>query len=404
MFVRDRTLETYLFFTISIGCREEVYHTILPSEPLSLLALIFAYDAITGEREHGTLHLVLTHSVGRGYILFAKYFSAMLCLLVPLLISMLLAVILLTTSPSISLNINDFFRIGGIVIASIAYLSVFYLIGLLISVMTRRTSTALMLSMFIWGFLVLVYPNIILTPINPLESSHARTSSAYNQIKQIWEEFDRERKHFLTTDAVLGEDATFNLDGPRGGTSGDGFSKNQLTLTYYYWSVMSFKEFCENHLPQVTHAQNYYRFLVPKVISAADRTWLIRKQALEDIFVKPALVDRVLLKLSPVGLYDAATQATAGTEFLGIRDFFEAARQYRQTLISYLYDRNAFGSQLWIAADQGQVDWNTMPQFSFKRNDVKVNAKRAFPDICLLLIISIVLFIVIFLIFIKSEI
>ena len=167
---------------------------------------------------------------------------------------------------------------------------------------------------------------------------------------------------------------------------------------------MSFKEFYENHLPQVTHAQNYYRFLVPKVISAADRTWLIRKQALEDIFVKPALVDRVLLKLSPVGLYDAATQATAGTEFLGIRDFFEAARQYRQTLISYLYDRNAFGSQLWIAADQGQVDWNTMPQFSFKRNDVKVNAKRAFPDICLLLIISIVLFIVIFLIFIKSEI
>ena len=35
MFVRDRTLETYLFFTISIGCREEVYHTILPSEPVS---------------------------------------------------------------------------------------------------------------------------------------------------------------------------------------------------------------------------------------------------------------------------------------------------------------------------------------------------------------------------------
>ena len=35
MFVRDRTLETYLFFTISIGCREEVYHTILPSEPFS---------------------------------------------------------------------------------------------------------------------------------------------------------------------------------------------------------------------------------------------------------------------------------------------------------------------------------------------------------------------------------
>ena len=47
---------------------------------LSLLALIFAYDALAGERERGTLRLVLTHPIQRGYILFAKYISAMLCL------------------------------------------------------------------------------------------------------------------------------------------------------------------------------------------------------------------------------------------------------------------------------------------------------------------------------------
>ena len=65
---------------------------------LSLLALVFAYDALAGERERGTLRLVLTHPIRRGYILFAKYISAMLCLLVPLLISLLLSIILLTTS------------------------------------------------------------------------------------------------------------------------------------------------------------------------------------------------------------------------------------------------------------------------------------------------------------------
>ena len=119
---------------------------------LSLLALIFAYDALAGEYEHGTLRLVLTHSVRRGYILLAKYISAMVCLLVPLLMSLLLAVILLTTSTSISLSTDDFLRIGGIIFTSIVYLSVFYLIGMLISVATRRTSTALMLSMFAWGF------------------------------------------------------------------------------------------------------------------------------------------------------------------------------------------------------------------------------------------------------------
>ena len=75
---------------------------------LSLLALIFAYDAIAGEYEHGTLRLVLSHPVGRGSILFAKYIGAMLCLLVPLLMSLLLMLILLTTSTMISLNTDDF--------------------------------------------------------------------------------------------------------------------------------------------------------------------------------------------------------------------------------------------------------------------------------------------------------
>ena len=196
---------------------------------ISLLALIFAYDALAGERERGTLRLVLTSHVRRGHILFAKYISAMLCLLVPLLMSLLFAVILLTTSISISLSTDEFLCIGGIVLSSLVYLSVFYLIGLLISAVTRRTSTALMLSMFVWGFLVLVYPNMILATNVPEDTSGARTASALNQIKQIYEEFDRERKNFLANDPIPGDDPMFGMEGPSGWTSGNGFIENQLT-------------------------------------------------------------------------------------------------------------------------------------------------------------------------------
>ena len=150
---------------------------------------IFAYDALAGEYENGTLRLVLTHPVRRGKILVAKYVSAMLCLIVPLLISLLLSLILLTTSTSIALNTDDFLRIGGIILTSIVYLSVFYLMGLLISAVTRRTSTALMLSMFVWGFLVLVYPNMILAVIPQHEAPQERKTSAYSKIEQMWKEF-----------------------------------------------------------------------------------------------------------------------------------------------------------------------------------------------------------------------
>ena len=50
---------------------------------LSLLSLLFAYDAIAGDWETGTLRLVLSHPIGRGKVLLAKYIAAMGLLAAP---------------------------------------------------------------------------------------------------------------------------------------------------------------------------------------------------------------------------------------------------------------------------------------------------------------------------------
>ena len=369
---------------------------------LSLIALTFAYDSLAGERERGTLRLVLTHPVSRGQILLAKYISAMTCLLVPLLMSLLLAVILLTTSTAISLNIGDLLRIGGIVFSSTTYLSVFYLIGMLISATTRRTGTALMLSMFVWGFWVLVYPNVVLAAIAPPQTSQARVVSAFDQIKQIWGEFDRERKHFLANDSVPGENPNFGMKWSSG-FDYEYWYEDSSVLYYHYGAGAHIEDLNEESEPKVPYVQNYYRFLVPQAIDTAERAWLVRKSALETVFVQPAIVDRILLRFSPVGMYDAATQAWAGTDLRGLRDFFEVARKYRRTLIDYYYDQNAFASRQWFSADKDTVNWDSLPQFSFQRSDVRINAERALPDLLLLLIMNLLIFMVILLVFIKSE-
>ena len=368
---------------------------------LSLIALLFAYDALAGERERGTLRLVLAQQVRRGHILLAKYISAMLCLIVPLLMSLLLAMILLTTSSTISLSIDDFLRIGGILLASLAYLSVFYLIGMLISAVSRRTSTALMFSIFIWGFLVLVYPNMILAVMSPSNVPRAQVDSTMNQMEQIWEEFDRERKDFLINDPVPGESIWFKI-GAIGG-SHEHLVKRATTLDVHFRTGLNLEDINKRSEPQVPHAQSYFRFLEPRVINTAEKTWLVRERGLENIFIHPASIDRILLKFSPVGIYDSATQAWAGTDLYGIRDFFRAARQYRQTVIDYFYDTKVFGTRQWFAGDKRAVDWNALPQFSFKRSDIGIHTKRALPDVCLLLIINVTLFMAIFFIFIKSE-
>ena len=363
---------------------------------LSLLALTFAYDAIAGEYEHGTLRLVLSYSIGRGYVLVAKYIGAMVCLLVPLLMSLLLMLILLTTSAMISLNTDDFLRIGGIVLTSIVYLSLFYLIGMLISAITRRTSTALILSLFVWAFLVLVYPNMILTAVDTAPQRDTETD-AYNQVKQVWEELERKREQFLRNDPIPGESWSLGL-----GFSLS-FDDNPSRLVYHTDIGGDLDTVDEKSEPLVPHAQNLFRFLGPLTVSAAERAWLIRKPAFEKIYIQPANTGRMLLKFSPAGLYDAATEAWAGTDFNGARDFFIAAQRHRQAVVNYFHDEKIFASRQWFSADQGAVDWDTLPQFSFQRSDIGINAKRALPDLFLLLTMNVLLFIAIFLVFIKSE-
>ncbi len=363
---------------------------------LSLLALIFAYDAIAGEYEHGTLRLVLSHPVGRGSILFAKYIGAMVCLLVPLLISLLLMLILLTTSAMISLNTDDFLRIGGIVLTSVVYLSLFYLTGMLISAITRRTSTALILSMFVWGFLVLVYPNMILTAVDTAPQTDTE-AAAYHQVKQMWEELERKRKQFLLNDALPGEDLGFDFYG---------IIRDQPSRLLYYYihhAAGDLETIDEKSEPYVPHAQNYHHYLGMLTVNTAERTSFIRKPAFEKIYVQPANRGRMLLKFSPAGLYDAATEAWAGTDLNGTQDFFTAAQRYRQAIVNYFYDEKIFASRQWFSSDQGAVDWDTLPQFSFQRSDISINAKRTVPDLFLLLMMNVLLFIVIFLVFIKSE-
>ena len=364
---------------------------------LSLMGLIFAYDAIAGERERGTLRLVLAQPIGRGQILLAKYVSAMACLLVPLILSLLFVLLLLTRS--IPLSTADFFRIAGIVLTSFAYLSLFYLIGLLISAATRRTGTALMLAMFVWGFLILVYPNLIRATVNPGGDIQARMKTAQNQIQQILDGYERERQKFLENEGVAGKTSEFSK---ALGLYTDAHVDPTTLMSYVeHMSLISkiHPEF-EKYVPL---AKRYYDFVEPLTIRTTEKAWRIRKQALEDIFVRQATIDRILLKLSPVGIYDAATQAWAGTDVLGLRDFFQAARYYRKAVIDYLYAKNAFRSREWFVADKNAVDWSTLPQFTFERSDVRTNAKRALPDMFLLLMCNLVLFMGIVLIFIKSE-
>ena len=370
---------------------------------LSLLALLFAYDAVSGEHEKGTLRLIMTTSASRGKILLAKYIGAMATLVVPLTISLILTQILISGSGSIVLSGDDWIRIGGFYLTSILYLSVFYLIGLLISATTRRTATALMSCMFAWVFLVLIYPNLVLFAVNPKINPEEKGRSVFQELAQIWEQFDKERLHFLKNDSLEGEDPNLNVVGRGGYWSSPSFRSNPMTLEYFQEQYMSINELSEESEAAVPNAKAFFQHIEPLRIKAAERTWIVRQQALSRIFMRPVQRDRLLIRVSPASAYDLATEAWLGANLYGLEHFFAAARQYRQTLIQYFYDKNAFGSRHWFASDEAAVDWSDLPRFSYQRPNAWVAARQALLDL-LLLLINAILFMGSYLIFVKQEI
>ena len=247
--------------------------------------------------------------------------------------------------------------------------------------------------------LVLVYPNMILIAVDTSPQVELE-DAAYDQIKQMWKEFEKKRTQFLLNDPVPGKkDYRKGLDLKLFIT----FIYDSSRLLYYTDMGGDNTTINEDEEFYVPHAQNFFNFLGPLSVRAAERSWLIRKPAFERIYVRPANRKRMLLKFSPVGLYDTATESWAGTDLYGIQDFFTAARRYRQVIVNFLLDEKIFGSRQWFSADQSAVDWSTLPQFSYQRSDIGINATRALLDLFLLLLMNVLFFIVVFLVFIKIE-
>lgn len=127
---------------------------------LSAFATFLSFGTICGEKQTRTLSLMMSYSVRRPTLLFAKWLGGYMSLLICLFPAMLLMLIFLSLSPVVSLQTEDWIRLAGIVGLSLIYLLVFFTLGLLTSTLTHQPSTALILVLSIWAMWVLGVPRI----------------------------------------------------------------------------------------------------------------------------------------------------------------------------------------------------------------------------------------------------
>lgn len=124
---------------------------------LSLFAIVFTYDAINGERESGTLKLVLSNAVPRVQYLLAKMVGAWLGLTIPLLIPILIGLLLLLLY-RVPMTGSDWLKLSALLGVSILYFTFFIALGLLVSSLTRASSVSFLILLVVWITLVLIVP------------------------------------------------------------------------------------------------------------------------------------------------------------------------------------------------------------------------------------------------------
>jgi ABC-type transport system involved in multi-copper enzyme maturation permease subunit len=291
---------------------------------MSLLALIFTYDACTKEKEDGTLKLLLSNSLSRHGILLGKVLGVCLTLLPIILFCYILGTILILRSSNVSFSAGDWGRIGLLFFTSLLYFMVFIFIGLLISTRLKSSITSSIVCLFFWVFFVFIVPNLAVYLAQSL-----RTTQSYDNLQYVLQDLDKECQH--KCDEYLGTleppDWYMNWNMNR---SSDGM----LIIT-------------GNTKSSMERYRKLHEFTEPLRIEYADKKWLLQKAYLEDLDGQRGLAERISL-VSPSEVFRLVCASLCRTDVTSHYRFMDRVRRYREQFIDFYKDRRIFSSFMYF--------------------------------------------------------
>ena len=160
---------------------------------LSLIALLFTFDSISGEREHGTLRLMLSNSVPRHTVLIGKFLGALISVSIPFTLAALMNLLMISTSNAVHLNIEAWGRLGIICFIALLYTCFFLALGLLVSARVQRSAVSLVILLLIWVTFVVFMPGPLASIASEFSSSMSADEKWARYIQkqeEIWDKYN----------------------------------------------------------------------------------------------------------------------------------------------------------------------------------------------------------------------
>jgi ABC-type transport system involved in multi-copper enzyme maturation permease subunit len=326
---------------------------------LSFGALVFAHDSLSGEKEAGTLALLLAGSVPRYEVLLAKYIAIMLTLGIPMLVGILVNLLIVTRSSAVAIHAGEWLKVLAIVLMSFLYLSVFVLLGMFVSSWAKRSVISMVILLFLWVGLVIVVP------------SSGRTIAQAFRTVPTQAELQRE-----INDAMgrLWNDCVAGKYGEKAGTA----------------------------TPDVNECDPPGRARF-RNDATEQRNRMIDEHV--NRMIAQVAVGRQFTRLSPAEIFRQACETVAGT---GIQHFSQLCRQttrYQNDFREYIRSRDSedpaslhllsddgYAAGAWKTISHKSVDFDTVPRFQEQDLALGQSLKLATWDIGLLVLFNLAFF------------
>lgn len=322
---------------------------------MGLLALVFSYDLVSGEKEAGTLRLALSFPVPRDTLLLGKWTGGYFALAVPFLLTACCSLGIVVLYPGAEVSGSALAAFGLLVCAGLLYIGGVYSLGLLVSALTFRAFTSITVLVALWIGMSVGLPN--------LSPYIAQALVEVSTIQEV------EREKWAVTDEENRE-------------RGRRIRAYRQTTTDPEWQRgVVISELYRDCFLQIARRQEQiqtaYEREVDRQVFAA--VWLSR--------------------LSPAASLVYATGEITGTGIREQRRFRKALQDYRVRFLNYAEDK-------WIERARqggGEISTADYPRFVYFRPELGDRLGAAMVDLGLLAVWSLLFFVVGYVAFLRYD-
>ncbi|MDR2763850.1 MAG: ABC transporter permease [Tannerella sp.] len=328
---------------------------------ISFFCICFSYNAFSGEKEDGTLRLMLSNSVSRASIIIAKFLGLLTVFLIPLLLGFMISCLIFELSPALEMGVAEYAKTGYFFFVSALLICLTLLTGFVVSALTQRSYVSLIVCLVCWAVMAIIIPNV----------SWIVTAQ---------------------TDKIPAESAVYLEEAQQ---------KRDLKDCYTGWRMDA------NGVPEEVALAR--KACIDRQTAIHNSLWREYHNQQFEQTRKAILISKV----SPFGLFRFLGDKIAGTNYYGYAAFFEQVNNYQLNYQEYIIAKDQADPEsrhlIWneglctSLVSQQNIDPADVPKFTMQPSSFREVIADSLGDVFILCLWCIVLFAISFIAFVKYD-